>query len=81
VGYADGGVDEEVAKTFCVGLEKVSGCWGNMLYVYGTCWNGVFEDIGCDASKYGGKGSGWKPGWPNDWYWDCWTYEEDPTCW
>jgi len=76
MGYADRGVDEEVANTFCEGAEKVSSCWGNMLYVYGTCWNGVCEDIGYDASKYGGKGSGWK-----DWYWSCSTYEEEPTCW
>jgi len=29
-----------------------------MLYVYGTCHNGACEDIGYDASTYGGKASG-----------------------
>ena len=60
MGYGDGGVDDEVLNKFCVGLEKVSSCWGNMFYVYGTWHNGACEDIGYDASIYGGKASGWK---------------------
>ena len=54
MGYANEGVDDEVPKKFCIGPKKVSSCWGKT-YVYGTCWNGVYEDIGCDASIYGGK--------------------------